>query len=424
MRDWFSDKRYLALLVLIAVLILVVGSWLRPRRQTAQLVVSEADRLRLQLLALQKNVHDFTSYFEQVAVKLSVHLVRVNEASLTGLVWENGNIIVPGLPRSHPADFTLRADNYEFRATPAAVVPRLAISVLEAGKSLKLPAAAGPKRGIPDPGTWVLLMTRQEDGSIGYSPGFFSSMSTAQCGDETVKEVVSSVPLDPSMLGGGLFDLDGHFLGMILPCGRRLAVVSVASLNSWLQAAKRPAGRLLLNYGIRLSDLDSRTSAHFRRYEGVLVSEVWKGSPAETAGLVPGDILVSWGAMPVRKMEDLIPLLPNFADGAANIELLRGRRVLKKTLEGVAGGWWSRAKPITNLGLQIETPVAGFRIESAEPASRAYSRGLRAGDRVETINGKTVSRQQASRTLKMATAENPIYIVISREDKTVGVLLP
>ena len=67
MRNWLSDKRYLALLILIALLILVVGSWLRPRRHTAELVVSEAERLRLQYLAQQRSLQDFTSYFERVA---------------------------------------------------------------------------------------------------------------------------------------------------------------------------------------------------------------------------------------------------------------------------------------------------------------------------------------------------------------------
>ena len=424
MRDWLSDKRYLALLVLIALLILLVGSWLRPRRQTAELQISEAERLRLQRLSQQKNLQDFTSYFERVSGGLGVHLVRIKEASATGLVWEGARVMVPGLPRNHPSDFMLRLDNSEFRASPALVVPQLPISVLESSSSQGFQSVAGTEVGAPKSGMWVLLMTRQEDGSTAFSPGFFSSISTTQCGDHVVKEIVSSIPLDTSKLGGGLFDLEGHFLGMIIRCGERLAAVSVASLHSWLQMANRPEQRLLQNYGIWLSDLDSRTSGHFQTDEGVLVGEVWKGSPAERAGVVPGDILTRWETVPVRKMEELNPLLLKSSEGVANIEVVRGRRALKMKLAAVSGGWWGRTQTRTSSGLQLEPPSASLVIESVEPGSPAQSVGLRAGDRVLTVNGRTVSRLQASQVLQAATVEKPVYVSISRGAKKFGVLVP
>jgi len=40
------------------------------------------------------------------------------------------------------------------------------------------------------------------------------------------------------------------------------------------------------------------------------------------------------------------------------------------------------------------------------------------------IDGRRVSRLQATQALKTATAEKPIYVLVSREDKTIGVLLP
>jgi len=423
-RYWLSDKRYLALLILIAVLILVVGSWLRPRRQTAELVVSEAERLRLQYLAQQRSLQDFTSYFERVAGGFGTHLVRLKEPPATGLVWEGTGVMVPGLPRNHPSDFTLRLDSSEFRASPVLVVPQLPISVLESRLSRGLQAVNRTEASALKPGKWVLLMIRQEDGSTGYSPGFFSSISTTQCGDHVVKEIVTSIPLDISKLGGGLFDLDGHLLGMVLQCGQRLASISTVSLNLLLQVASRPEGRLLQNYGIRLSELDTRAAAHFRHAEGVLISEVWKGSPAERAGLVPGDILTRWETAAVRTMEDLNPLLPKSSEGVANIEVVRGRRVVRMTLEAISGGWWSRVVSTAALGLQIEPPAAGYLIASAEPGSPAQSVGMRAGDRVMMIDGRSVSRQQATQLLKTATADKPIYVLVSREDKTIGVLLP
>ena len=117
-------------------------------------------------------------------------------------------------------------------------------------------------------------------------------------------------------------------------------------------------------------------------------------------------------------------MLPKSSEGVANIEFVRGRRVRRITLEVVSGGWWSRVGSTAALGLQIEPPEAGYLIESAEPGSPAQSAGLRAGDRVMMIDGRRVSRLQATQALKTATAEKPIYVLVSREDKTIGVLLP
>ncbi|OFV95120.1 MAG: hypothetical protein A3F68_10640 [Acidobacteria bacterium RIFCSPLOWO2_12_FULL_54_10] len=424
MRDWLSDKRYLALLVLIALLILAVGNWLRPRQQVAEFAISEAERLRLQFLAQQRSLRDFTSYFERVAGSLGVHLVRLIEPNTSGLVWQGNRVLVPGLPRNHSSIFTLRSERFEQQASPSLVVPGLPISILESRSSQGFQAVRGDDTSALKPGAWVLLMTRQEDGSTGYSPGFFSSVSTATCGDNYVKEIATSLPLDASMLGGGLFDLEGHFLGMVLQCGPRLVAISVNSIYFWLQLASRSSERLLQDYGIRLLSLNARSSAHFQQTEGALISEVWKGSPAEMVGLVPGDIIISWDAVPVQKPDNVYTLQPKSPGEVLNIEIIRGQRVLKLTLEAISGGWWSRASSTAALGLQLELPEAGYLIESTEPGSPAQSVGLQAGDRVVMIDGRTVSRQQASLALNTAIIEEPIYVVVSRDEKTIGVLLP
>ena len=424
MQDWFSDKRYLALLVLIAVLIIAVGNWLRPPRQATELIISEAERLSLQFLSQQRNVQDISSHFGRVAGRLGVHLVRLKEPSTSGLVWQGNRVIVPGLPKNHSANFTLRSENSEQPASPFLVVPELPISLLDSRSSRGFKAVSGTAAGAPKSGMWVLLMSRNEEGSTSYSPGFFSTTSTAQCGDHLVKELVTSVPLETSNLGAGLFDLEGHFLGMVLQCGPRLAAVSVDTIYAWVQMANRPSEKLLQNYGIRLLSLDSHTSAFFQHSEGALISEVWKGSTADSGGLIPGDIIVSWNTVPVQKPDDLNALQPNSQGEVSIIEIIRGRRLLKMTVETVSGGWWSRTGPTEELGLRMEPPDTGFRIEYTKPGSPAQLAGLRAGDRVTLIDARAVSHLQAHRALDTATVEKPIYVVVSREEKTIGVLLP
>ena len=270
----------------------------------------------------------------------------------------------------------------------------------------------------------MLLSARQSDGAIAYSQGFFSVLSRTTCGDQSVEEVVTTIPLNRSMLGGGAFDLEGSFLGMALECNSRLAIISGTSIRSLLQRAVSEEARWLRIYGVRLSNLDPRAALYFHTPEGVLVHEVSSGSPADRAGVIPGDIITVWDEVAVRNMDDLTPLLQSTSEGTAAIDVLRGRRVVKTTLETVPGGWWRGAKSPTDMLLRLEPPVSGYVIESTVPGSPAYSAGLRAGDRVLQIDGRAVSHQQAVESIRNATDEKPLYVLVSRADKKIGVILP
>jgi serine protease Do len=59
--------------------------------------------------------------------------------------------------------------------------------------------------------------------------------------------------------------------------------------------------------------------------DGLLITEVARGSVAAKAGLEPGDILVQFGRYRVSTLEDLgrlLPLLP--ANGRVRVGIIRG----------------------------------------------------------------------------------------------------
>ena len=82
--------------------------------------------------------------------------------------------------------------------------------------------------------------------------------------------------------------------------------------------------------GVQVHELGENLAAYFKvePRSGVLVLEVHKESPAEKAGLKPGDVLVSLEGATVRDAEDLIESLQDYEEGdQVKIEFVRqGKR--------------------------------------------------------------------------------------------------
>jgi membrane-associated protease RseP (regulator of RpoE activity) len=85
--------------------------------------------------------------------------------------------------------------------------------------------------------------------------------------------------------------------------------------------------------GAQLMSLNPRLSEYFEADDGVLVVEVFEGTPAAEAGIVPGDVIVRAGRHAIREVEDIRRAL---AEGRAGLRF----RVIRKgdTLTVRVGG--------------------------------------------------------------------------------------
>jgi serine protease Do len=90
----------------------------------------------------------------------------------------------------------------------------------------------------------------------------------------------------------------------------------------WVVDKIRERGKIDRNYwtGLKVAPLDEETAQYYRvdRTDGVLVTRVAGGSPADKAGIEPGDVIVAVGDEPVMDLEDLNVLL---LDGEAGQKL-------------------------------------------------------------------------------------------------------
>jgi S1-C subfamily serine protease len=149
--------------------------------------------------------------------------------------------------------------------------------------------------------------------------------------------IQTDAALNPGNSGGPLVTSEGEVVGvntaMILPAQ---GICFAIAINT----AKFVASRLIRDGKIRRAYLGiggqnvllSRRIARFHQLpleSGILIVSVERGSPAELAGLLEGDIVVGYRDTPVAGIDDLHRLLTEIQVGAgAPIAILRGAEKL------------------------------------------------------------------------------------------------
>jgi S1-C subfamily serine protease len=129
--------------------------------------------------------------------------------------------------------------------------------------------------------------------------------------------------------GGALLDASGRALGIITSMDIRGTTVVIPASLAWAAATKVAAegGTKQGFLGVSSASvaIPERQRGGRSQGFGLLISQVSQNSPAETAGLLVGDVLVSFDGEPIEHAEDLVTRLRGNRIGrAVPITVLRG----------------------------------------------------------------------------------------------------
>ncbi|MDH4228900.1 MAG: trypsin-like peptidase domain-containing protein [Nitrospirota bacterium] len=265
--------------------------------------------------------------------------------------------------------------------------------------------------------------------------GIVSAVGRSGLGIEGYEDFIQTdASINPGNSGGALVNLKGELVGIntaiLGPGGGNVGIGFAIPIN-----LARDVMEQLLKYGavrrgrlgVAGQDLTpalARTlgleSAH-----GVLIAQVTPGSPAQKAGIRTGDVVVGVAGRPVRRAADLHNRLGLLRVGElAEIEIVRDSRHSTLTFI-VSDQWGSRA-----IGADISPLLAGASLGTASgggvailevtPGSRAWSAGLREGDRILAVNRVPVDGLEALQKLPIQDGR-PLLLHMVREG--VGPLL-
>jgi S1-C subfamily serine protease len=160
--------------------------------------------------------------------------------------------------------------------------------------------------------------------AIGNPYGFASTVSTGvisalertmqtQEGKHIENVIQTSVPLNPGNSGGPLVDSRGKVIGIntaIIAMAQGLGLAVSSNTATWVISELISVGkvrRAALGIVARTTIIPVQVQKIFKLKSPTLaeIVSVQKGSPAETAALAPGDLLISVNNKPVSGVDDL-----------------------------------------------------------------------------------------------------------------------
>ena len=425
-----TDRRYVVLLAIAAGLILILGIWARPKKsndESSQTLASPAELVRLERLAQRRTVQNMATLFSDVAANVVRHLVYLTDAGSSGICWDTEGTLISAVSGSgFPSTSGVRTSSRQGETGGEAQAQTVVVSPINPVVSLRViaspvfqPVNAAP----PDllvPGDWLVAVARLPNGRYSFAPGIYGGLAPSSCGEFQFSEITWNISLGTGMLGGGLFDLDGNLVAMVIQCGDRYAAMAADRIGAAIQEAHSFDSQLLERYGFRIergtggSDEGSSGPAATSS-EGVQVTEVWTGDVADRAGMLPGDFIVSLDGRDVGNADDLLPLVLPVARELIEIGVRRGShsRSFELSARGRPG---TSAADANSGGLAFAGAANGFIIESVAADSPAENAGLQAGDRVLLVNGQT-ARNVAALRQALAGRRRQAVLVIAERDK-------
>jgi serine protease Do len=249
--------------------------------------------------------------------------------------------------------------------------------------------------------------------------------------------IQTDVAVNPGNSGGPLFNLSGEVIGINSQIysrtggymGLSFAIpidVAIKVKDDLLKYGKVQRGRI----GVTIQQVNKELAGTFGldRARGALVSGVEKGSPAESAGLKVGDVIIGVNGKPVDQSIDLPRMIGEGRPGA-DFKLEVCVKLGEMPAEKVA-----RVEPPvkpTQLGMVVRplNPMEKDRLKTANgvvvervegPAAKA---GIRPGDVILALNSEPIDSADALKSM-VDRARDRVALLVQRNDSKFFVPVP
>ncbi|MGE0362093.1 MAG: Do family serine endopeptidase [Vicinamibacterales bacterium] len=274
-------------------------------------------------------------------------------------------------------------------------------------------------------------------------------------GDGSYEDFLQTdAPINQGNSGGALVDTQGRLVGInaqiVSPSGGNIGL-GFAIPSAMAQAV---ADQLIRDGVVRRAKLgviaqpltpDLATSLGLPDAHGALVSRVEDGSPAAKAGVRQGDVITTIDGKPVADANALRNSVASLRPGSeTTIVVMREGQRRELTARVVEREAERSARPAPRAGEEREDPAVGMtvtpvtpelarelRVERADgiavmevdPDGAAAAAGLRPGDVIIRVNGRTVDSVAALRSALDASGGRPALVLVARQGESVFVAL-
>ncbi len=364
------------------------------------------------------------------------------------IISDQGYIVTNEHVIRDAGEITVRLyDKTEYKAKVVGADPKTDIAVLKIAAREKLtPAKLGDSSKLRV-GQWAIAVGNPFGLNSTVTVGVISAIGRSDIGVEAYEDFIQTdASINPGNSGGPLLNLEGEVIGIntaIISAGQGIGFAIPINLVRNIVEQLITTGSVKRGWlGIGIQDLTPELAKSFGipDVRGVLINNVFEGSPAEKAGFLRGDVVISFNGEKVETVRKLQRLVATYEVGKkAEVEVLReGKKV---TLNPVIGempkeeSLFAFREPEPDpLGLVVgDIPEVlresmgidgGVRVESVSPDSPAYAAGLRKGDIIVDLNMRSIkSLQDYEKAIEGLKEGDVVSVLVVRKGKHVYLAL-
>jgi len=327
------------------------------------------------------------------------------------------------------------------RKFPAAIVgrdPKTDLAVL------KIDAAGGalPVAPLGDSdklraGQWAIAIGNPFGLDRTVTIGHISATGRTHVGVAAYEAFIQTdASINPGNSGGPLLNIEGKVIGIntaIVSSGQGIGFSIPINMARDIMTQLISTGKVVRGWlGIVIQELTPELAESFgvKRDGGVLVADVTKDSPAESAGLKPGDIIVEFNGQAIKDVTDLQKRVAAVEPGRGTpLVVMRDKVSTPLTVKvGEQPGEETAAAPRPKeetLGLTVEpldpdasrrfklTAKSGVVVTDVVPGSSGDQAGIRPGDAILEVNRQPVKDVESFRRIIAAVKPGevvPVYV--------------
>lgn len=356
----------------------------------------------------------------------------------SGLIMTN-NHVVRGAEHSQ---ITVRLqDGREFAASSVSTDPKTDIAIVKIdGASDLVPAKLGDSDQI-SVGDWVLALGQPFGFESTVTAGIISATHRGVGINERENFLQTDAAINPGNSGGPLVNLDGQVVGINTAISSRtgsnsgIGFAVPINIAKWVGdqlAQEGKVRRAYLGVGIQQVDAPLAHQLGIKPREGVVVTQVQPGTPAERAGVQTGDVILDFAGLKIHSPRDLQFAAERALLGKTHeLRIVRNGKQQKLSLipeeaPVEISTSSSTERPMMNtdseklddIGMEIgeltpevarrlgETDARGVVITLVERGSAADLAGLRAGMIITQVNRQEVDRvEDCQKALDRSTGD-------------------
>jgi serine protease Do/serine protease DegQ len=349
---------------------------------------------------------------------------RENSLGSGVIVGEDGLIVTNEHVIRNADEIVVRlSDRAEYRARVVGADPRTDVALLRIKPSRKLPVAVLGDSSRIKVGEWAIAVGNPFGLESTVTLGVISATGRVDLPgtDPTGDLIQTDASINPGNSGGPLLNTRGEVVGIntaMMSGGQGIGFA--IPINTVLEIERELARtgtirRGWLGVGLQLLTPELAESFGVKGEKGVLINRVFPESPAASAGLRGGDIVIAFGGTRVAGVKEFQKAVAGVSPGSvAVLEILRGgkRMTLSVTLaelESPVPRAVPRKTPMDTWGLSVQALSkgtaralgipGGVEVREVDPSGVAGAGGVREGDILLRINRERVTGRDSYRRL-------------------------